>query len=93
MERSYSDVTALDTDKTKAAMEEARLVGELIEARLKMFALKAELNRATFSRVYESHVKLVQAEKAATDKWNGLFLELRTHRSAVHRQLFPPRHI
>ena len=89
MELNCSGRTALDIDKTKAAIEDDHLVADLIEARLKMFALKAELDRLTFSDRYESPVKLVEAEKVARAKWNGLFLALRAHRRAVRRQHSP----
>ena len=70
----------MELDTTKAAIEDDRLWAELIEARLKMSALTAELNRATFSRLYPAQVKLVEAEKAARARWKSLFLALRIHR-------------
>ena len=63
----------MNPDKTETAIEDDRLMAELVEARQEMFALKAELDQATFSRLYPAQVKLIDAEKVARAKWNDLF--------------------
>ena len=66
--------------KRPAALEEDRLIAEWTEANRSRIALQAELDQATYCRLYSSQIKLLQMSKAAGDKCHDLIIRLRAHR-------------
>lgn len=83
---AYDTFVVMSPSKTPAALEEDRLVAEWAEAGRERFALYAELNKQTFSRLYESQVELLRAAKAADAKCQGIMVALRAHRELMRNK-------
>jgi hypothetical protein len=73
-------IRILDTGLT--ARQEEYLIAEWTACRLIGEALQAEIDHATYSRSFETQMKLWEENKAQGDKCHSVLVELRARRKA-----------